>query len=78
MVIGHYVTVRADDHSRAAALAFPALRLGILVAEEEAEERIVYLRPLIGLGHGHFHIHDCFHRGLGRIGEVRIITLLIS
>ena len=70
VVVGHDVAVRTDDHTRAASLLLPCLRLAI--PEEEAEERIGHL---ILLRHGHLYIDDSVHGGLRRIGQVRIVRL---
>ena len=71
MVVGHDISVLADDDSGPAALALTAAAASHAVTEEETEERIDVLL-LRSLG-GHLHIDYGLDRILCRICKIRII-----
>ena len=73
VVVRHDIAVRADDDAGAAPLLLTGLRLAVLVAEEETEERVDLL-VLLPRTDRHFDIDDSLDGVLRRIGEVGIIA----
>ena len=72
MVVGDDITVRADDHSAAAALLLALLGHGVFIAKEETEERVDTLVLLAALDR-HLYIYDGLHGAFCRVGKVRVV-----